>query len=216
MRRSTKFVAAVAITASLAANSSEVKAVVIPTLTVTQASITAGGQSTLDLELRLLADAGHYNATFTGGTATLYSGNGSFQTFNIGSGGTLRDFNFDFAYPVAGSYLASFSVTASYSQLHDVYGFLYSYPVISILRYDCIPSGTCYPVFGALEQKIFGWTTYSSSHSSQLTGGAPLEVVARTEPVTPVPGPIAGTGLPGLVLACAGLLAWWRLRKARA
>jgi hypothetical protein len=42
---------------------------------------------------------------------------------------------------------------------------------------------------------------------------APSDVSIRGVAFAPVPGPIVGSGLPGLMLGITGLLAWWRWRR---
>jgi hypothetical protein len=184
-------------------------AAVVPIFATESDTITAGEKGVLHLHLDLTADPGnYYNAQFAGGLVTFYSGSGELTSFQLGTGGTTRDFTYAFDYPTPGTFQPSFMLTGQFTQQYDQSVHLYDYAQTSLAR-----STKCPPCYSYTTQliSVFGLKTFSDNENFKFSSN--LSLTAAAPVVTPLPAalPLYATGL-GLI----ALLTWRKRRRAPA
>jgi len=190
--------------AGLCGTASLSSAAVVPIFSTESDTITAGEKGVLNLHLDLNPDSSKYHdAQFAGGKLTIYSDTGSFTSFDLGVGGTVRDFTYAFDYAAPGSYTPSFVLTGSFTQKYDE---TISYGVTSTKLVKTGLCAWCVIAKTVIVQKS-ELKTFSDSKTFALDGDLSVTVEAV---ITPLPAalPLYATGL-GLI----ALLAWRKRRR---
>jgi hypothetical protein len=164
--------------------------------TVSSASIQQGDTITESLTLNVSPDSGYFNASFWGGSATLYSGAGDSYTFSLPYGLNSETISQTFNYPTSGTFSPSFSYSAQYYEQYQqpVYYTNYYWVNTSYYVTDGCSWGDCWGHWvnqGYWQPYTYyaGENTYTNYFNSSGSGSAPLEVNAPVSEVAAVPEP---------------------------